>query len=156
MNMYAKKIDQDIDDDTLQIHLDPSSEFLSNKNVLKTEFLTFFRTFQFGFGPIIKVKNVAMYSGDFGIFLNATCKGKEIGIGVHPDWLLNEDGNVIGIDQLNYVLQTKAEMKAMMMHMKSKGKAGERISPPADSLVLMDEFEHEMMMSEEFSSYFMR
>lgn len=149
MNMINQRFENSDDNDSLRIHLDSSVGFLSEKNVLKTDFLTFFRKFQFGNGPVISVKSVAQYVGEFGIFLNAKCRGKPIGIGVHPQWI-RDDGKIVGIESLLYVTMTIPEMKKMISISELRGETKFRICPPDDRAVLMDEFDFNMMKSKGF------
>lgn len=150
MNMINQHFENSDNNDALRIHLDFSGGFLSEKNVLKTDFLTFFRKFQFGNGPIISVKSVAQYVGEFGIFLNAKCRGKPIGVGIHPEWI-HDDGKIVGIESLTYVIMTVQEMKTMIQIRKDRGETKFKICPPDDEIVMMDEFDFEFFETKGFA-----
>lgn len=116
--------------------------------IFPTRFLQMYKKFKVWDELEIQIESVAAYVGEFGMILNAKCNNKRIGIGVHPTWMRNENGSIIHIDTITYVLMTSNEIKKMISYQKSKNNIGCVVSP--GELVFIDEFEFEIQCTKGF------
>ena len=113
---------------SIALVIENSEALKSGSYIFPTRFLQMYKKFILWRELEIQLESVAAYVGELGMFLNASCNNKRIGIGVHPIWMRNEDGSIIGIDMINYVFMTSNELKRMLSFQNSINNVGYTLS----------------------------
>lgn len=136
-------------DCTISIIIDSVKDLQTGNHIFENKFINMHKKFNIGSDIKIQLKSVVAYAGEFGMFLNAACNDKIIGIGVHPSWITDDEDSLIDIDSINLVLMTKSEMARMISRLKAQNRIGEVMEPIEP--VIIDDYDLDIKFSSKFA-----